>query len=243
MTMFYTVGASKRWISVLFLTLFTIIFCYAQEDTTKLAQDSFPDPTTTLDEDPRHLYEERAERRALRQSKRRAAYRSRLPKNHNSRTATLLALIPGGGQIYNRRYWKLPIVWGGIGALGYFMIDTRLEFECYKRALLEMTDGDANTNYVCPHLPAADSATLLLARNTARTNSETMLIGFTIFYGLTIIDAFVDAHLARFDIDDDLSIRLEPKLQYQPMQRQWIPSFGIAVTPRITTKSYPVSFQ
>ena len=244
--MSYTVrlGAFVQWITILLFTLLINISCYAQDDTTKIARDSFENPEAKPNEDPLLLYEERAQRRALRQSKRREAYRNRLPKNHNPRTATLLALVPGAGQIYNRRYWKLPIAIGGIGALGYFMIESRSEFECYKRALLEMTDSDPNTNYICPRLPAADSATLLIARNTARTDSETMILGFTLFYGLTIIDDFVDAHLARFDIDDDLSMRLAPKLQYQPVQQQWIPSVGIAVTPRIkTTTIYPVSFE
>lgn len=244
-TMFYTVfgRAAQQWMAVFFLLTITIA-CYAQNDTTQVSQDSLPDPTEEFVEDPSLLYEKRAERRARRQSKRREAYRSRLPKNHNPRTATLLALIPGAGQIYNRRYWKVPIAVGGIGALGFFMIETRSEFECYKRALLEMTDSDPTTNYTCPRLPGADSTTLLIARNAARTSSETMILGFTLFYGLTIVDAFVDAHLARFDIDDDLSIRLEPKLRYEPFQRQWMPTLGIAVVPRISAPlNYPVSFE
>ena len=233
---------SLKWmIALLALTLTTT--CYAQIDS--IAQDTFPNATAEPYADPILIYEQRATKRALRQKNRRTAYQNRLPKNHNPKTAALLALIPGGGQIYNRRYWKLPIVWGGVGTLGYFMITTKIEFECYKKAYIHLTDDDAGTNYICPQAPdGIEASDLFIARNNARSTSEIMIIGFTVFYGLTIIDAFVDAHLAHFDIDDDLSMRLQPSLQYEPFQQQVMPSLGICVFPRVATAPrYTVSFE
>lgn len=231
------------WVIILFILPFFTIDSYAQKYPTT-TKDSFPISTEDVYEDPLVLYEKKAAKRALRQKNRRLAYRSRLPKNHNPRTAALLALIPGAGQIYNRRYWKAPIAIGGIGVLGYFMVTTKSKFECYKRDYLHRVDNNPNTNYSCPQASSiTDSLTLKLRRDQLRTTSEYMIIGFTIYYGLTIIDAFVDAHLAKFDIDDDLSLQIQPSLYYNSLERQWTPSIGLSVTPRVVAKqAYPIKF-
>jgi len=202
---------------------------YAQVDTTQ---------------NPEVLRKNNAAERKARKKARRQKFLSKLPKNHNPKTATLLALIPGAGQIYNHRYWKLPIVYGGLGALGYFTVTNYVEFSCFRRAYLSKVDEDPNTNYTCSLADtSASAATLKLYRNNARSNSETFLLLTILFYGLTITDAFVDAHLMHFDIDDDLSLHVSPQLDYDFRHRSWVPSVGLTVVRRTPTKTpYPVQF-
>jgi hypothetical protein len=140
----------------------------------------------------------------------------RQPRAHSPRRALLWALIPGGGQIYNRRYWKLPIVYAGVGGLGFWYVRSRIQYRCFNKAYVAAVDTDPNTNYVCPTDPTASSRVLELQKNYYRSQSEYALLGTIVFYGLTIADAFVDAHLKSFDISDDLSMRIEPKIQFSP---------------------------
>lgn len=246
MTKTFLFPPKHYWTILLFLTLSTV--SYAQNTTPagtpETPKDSFPIPTEDTYEDARLVQGRLARERALKKEARRQRFLDRLPKNHNPRTATLLALIPGAGQIYNRRYWKLPIVWGGVGALGYFMVKSKLEFECHKRTYLEHIDTFPSTNYMCAVSDTSLSdANLKIVRDNARSDSELFIIGFTLFYGLTIIDAFVDAHMIRFDIDDNLSLRVKPSFHYDPLSRQVSTGVGLAITARpTTTLKYPVQF-
>lgn len=167
------------------------------------------------------------ERKAKKET-RRLLFLASLPANHNPKTASLLGLIPGGGQIYNRRFWKLPIVYGGFGALGYFTIRSYIDYGCYRRAYLETVDADPNTNYVCPQDPTASEAALKIYRDNARSSSEIFVLGFTLFWGLSIVDAFVDAHLMHFDISDDLSMQLKPKIDFDVLQQTIVPAVGLS---------------
>ena len=236
----------RYFFAVLFLTLSTI--SYAQNTTSLNTSESLQDssflPTEDASQDANLVRERLARERTLRKEARRQRFLERLPKNHNPRTATLLALIPGAGQIYNRRYWKLPIVWGGVGALGYFMVKTKVEFECHKRTYLEHIDDLESTNYMCSISDTSLSdANLKIVRDNARSDSEVLIMSFTLFYGLTIIDAFVDAHLIGFDIDDDLSLQIKPSLHYDPMSHQVTTGVGLAIRPRPSTPiHYPVKF-
>lgn len=227
-----------------FLIIFLIFFTLGHAQNTTPSNISPQDSTENPDKDAQLVQKRLARERALKKEARRQRFLDRLPKQHNPRTATLLALIPGGGQIYNRRYWKLPIVWGGIGTLGYFMVKTKLEFECHKRTYLEHVDGNPNTNYMCSISDTSLSdANLKIIRDNARSNSELLIIGFTVFYGLTIIDAFVDAHLIHFDIDDDLSLHIKPSLHYDPFSKQITSGVGLAIRPRMARAlQYPVQF-
>jgi len=190
---------------------------YGQQDTTEVTES---------------VQERLARERQAKKAARRKKFLSTLPKNHNPRTATLLALIPGGGQIYNRRYWKLPIVYAGIGALGYFMVSNYVDYGCYRRAYLDALDTTLTNPYICPKQPDASAAALKIYRDNAQATAEYFLLGFTIFYGLTIVDAFVDAHLMHFDIDDDLSMQIRPAFNYDLGRRTVMPSLGLTVYAR-----------
>ena len=188
----------KIYLSAFFLLLIQSV-CYAQEDSIKATQDLQKTIRTSAE---------------IRKEIRRQKFLQRLPENHNPKTATLLSLIPGAGQIYNRRYWKLPIVYGGLAAFGYFTLSSYLDYSCYRRAYIDLVDTDPNTNYICSKAANAGVNDLYVLRNTAQEQSELFLLGTILFYGLTIVDAFVDAHLMKFDVSDDLSMRIRPNINY-----------------------------
>ncbi len=216
------------FVLVLFLLIGLNINCYAQVDSTQTTEN---------------LQKSNAELRAAKKEARRQKFLSKLPKNHNPKTATLLALIPGAGQIYNRRYWKLPIVYGGLGALGYFTVNSYIEYRCFRKAYLHAVDNDPLTVDVCSLAPTATESQLKVYRDNAQTSSETFLLLSILFYGLTITDAFVDAHLMKFDISDDLSVRFSPRLNYRMDTHAVIPGLGLRVhyKPK-ATPLYPVNF-
>jgi hypothetical protein len=122
---------------------------------------------------------------------------------HSPQTATLLsALIPGMGQIYNQKLWKVPFVYGGIASI-YYVID--FNQRGYKRmgtALKLYPDNEFG--------PIRTQADLIYLRDAYRRNRDLAIIGMAGFYLLNIIDAYVDAHFHYWDISDDLAFNFEP---------------------------------
>ena len=124
-----------------------------------------------------------------------------------ARKATIMsAIIPGLGQAYNRKWWKVPIVYAGLGGFGYLFYTNQKEFAFYGKNLKAENDGDASTlnetNY--------SSDQLLTLKNDFRKYRDLGVIGVTIIYLINIIDANVDAHLKTFDVSDDLSLQIKP---------------------------------
>ncbi len=224
-----TVSQTKTMYSSFFVLMLLLFGIQTQSHAQK-------DSTTNTDS--LHIAKKTA-RRAKKEA-RHQKFLATLPANHNPKTATLLALIPGMGQIYNRRYWKLPIVYGGLGALGYLWASNHIDYRCYRKAYLQAVDSDPNTNYQCPLIApnSIDNASLKILRDDARSNSETFLLLSVLFYGLTIGDAFVDAHLMSFDISDDLSLSIQPQMNYSVTHRQVVPALGLTFQVRPTCTPY-----
>lgn len=141
----------------------------------------------------------------------------------NPKRAMWLAIVlPGAGQIYNRKYWKVPIVYGGFVGCAYAMRWNNQMYRDYSQAYMDIMDDDPNTQSYNQflHLGAKidDSnlqryQTLFKKRKDKyrrwRDMSFFCLVGV---YALSIIDAYVDASLSEFDISKDLSLRVEPTL-------------------------------
>ena len=123
------------------------------------------------------------------------------------RAAALSFVLPGSGQIYNKKWWKAPIVYGGLGVAGFLIIDNTNKYKDFKEAYLFRVDGDADT--VDPY-PNASEATLLSIRNSYDKRRQQSYVGFFAIWFLNSLDAFVDAHLVSFDVDEDLSLVLKP---------------------------------
>ncbi len=132
-------------------------------------------------------------------------------KPHSPKKAALLAgLIPGAGQIYNRRYWKLPIVYAGFGGLAYAVGINAKRHRCYKNALFLQSDGDSTTMGECNGI--TDVNTLRTFKDRYKSNMDLSIIGLSVWWLLVMVDAVVDAHLMEWEVGDDLTLRLEPKI-------------------------------
>lgn len=134
-----------------------------------------------------------------------------------TKAAFYSAILPGAGQAYNKKYWKIPIVWGAIGTGIYFYVRNDQQYDryrdAYKRRLAgfkddEFTDADGN------HLISDDG--LRRAQEQFRRNKEVSLLITVGLYALNIIDANVDAHLMQFNVDENLS--LSPHYKYNQME-------------------------
>jgi Family of unknown function (DUF5683) len=132
-------------------------------------------------------------------------------KFHSPRKAAIFsAILPGLGQVYNKKYWKLPIIYAGTFGLIYSFQFNQLRYTKYRDAYKYRIDGDANTtdNYVGRY---SDESLNTLQKYYHRYRDLTV-IGFAALYALNIIDASVDAHLFTFDVSDDLSMHIQPTL-------------------------------
>lgn len=131
----------------------------------------------------------------------------------------LTAVLPGLGQIYNKKYWKLPIVYGGVGTMVFLIIRNNKQYNRFKTALIIRDDGgiDEFTNPDTRVESLTDSS-LRLLRNEALKNRELSYIGLAFSYILSGVDAFVDAHLHGFDVSDDLTLEWQPHYQMLPNQ-------------------------
>lgn len=129
-----------------------------------------------------------------------------------SKAAFYSAVLPGLGQAYNKRYWKIPIVWGAIGAGVYFYVTNDNQFNRYRDAYKSRLAGFDDDEFA--NLISDDG--LIRAQQQFRRNKEISLLVTFGLYALNIIDANVDAHLLQFNVNEDLS--LSPHYQYNEME-------------------------
>jgi hypothetical protein len=145
---------------------------------------------------------------------------------HSPKKATIYsAILPGLGQAYNKKYWKIPLIYAGFGTIGYFISWNNGFYSTYKQAYSDLTDKDPNTN---SHLDIEASKYYDLENPTDslnfktglskqsdyyRRNRDLLIISMLGFYGLNIIDASVDAHLFDFDISEDLTLNWQPAVR------------------------------
>lgn len=137
------------------------------------------------------------------------------PKKHNPEKATLYsAILPGLGQAYNKKYWKIPVVYAGIGTIGYFAITNGNGYRDYRLAYDYQSGITTDVSDDIKVLAGKYSAeNLITIRDYYRRNMELSWIIMALWYGLNIIDATVDAHFFEYDIGDDLTLKVEPTLQ------------------------------
>lgn len=122
----------------------------------------------------------------------------------------LSAAFPSLGQIYNKKYWKIPIVWGGFAATTYFIITNAKPMLQAKEAYIWIDDGrvgEAPNNFAIQY-PTTDKLEAIY--NQYRSNVELFSLITVVWYALNIVDAVVDGHLKDFDISEDISLNLKP---------------------------------
>ena len=131
----------------------------------------------------------------------------RLANKTANHAALLSAVCPGLGQIYNKKYWKPPIIYVGIGVLGYLIYDYSGQFNDYRRAYNYRIDNNVLTD---PTYGRYTNDQLKLLRDDARRYMQLDIILLAGLYTLNIVDAYVDAHLTEFDVNEDLSMKIRP---------------------------------
>lgn len=122
------------------------------------------------------------------------------------KAAFLSAVLPGAGQIYNRKYWKLPIVYAGLGGFGYMFYTNNTQYLKFRKQVIAANDDNPNTTYDQNYTPDQLQTQKLYYRKFR----DFAVFGFGIVYLINIIDASVDAHLKTFDVSDDLSMNIKP---------------------------------
>jgi hypothetical protein len=130
-----------------------------------------------------------------------------------NKMAIMSAVVPGLGQIGNKKYWKLPILYGAGGVLYYFIRTNDSEYHKFRKALLYRTDNDSLTVDDYPRFTNDD---LTVRKNYYRRNRDLSYIFAGVLYTLNIIDAYVDSQLMNFDVGDNLTLHTMPALNFSP---------------------------
>ena len=156
--------------------------------------------------------------RQLRREQRALEYANFKPDPNKS--LWLALTFPGAGQIYNRKYWKLPIIYGGAMGVAYAVSYYGGHYNDYMRGYRDYLDSDPNTNYhlelIPQGYPESSAGNYVKNRvNSYRRYRDIFIVVGVAVYALSVIDAYVDAQLADFDISTDLSMKVRPKLDVE----------------------------
>jgi hypothetical protein len=131
------------------------------------------------------------------------------PKPHSPHKASVLsAIFPGAGQAYNKKYWKMPIIYLGMGGLTFSIISNSKKFQSFQSELGARANQD--TLSFNPKYANYPNSYLTSSRDFHRNNRDLSIVGLVAIYALNIVDATVDAHLYNFDVDRSLSLRAKP---------------------------------
>ncbi|MFN3758628.1 MAG: DUF5683 domain-containing protein [Algoriphagus aquaeductus] len=133
---------------------------------------------------------------------------SNLSTPKNPRKAVFLsAILPGAGQVYNEKSWKVPILYAGFMADIYFIGYNNKRYVTFRDALFAFDDGEAN------QFPTLNRNALVRNIEYWRQNRDMTILLLLGIYALNLVDATVDAHLSGFDISDDLALKFEPSFE------------------------------
>lgn len=171
---------------LLFATLILASPLWAQQDSIRVVQ---PDKTSDLSDT--------------------VLIQSYAKRFNPTRASFLAAVLPGAGQIYNKKYWKLPLVYGGFGAIGYGLNFYQNLYQDYKRQLFYILENDTDKSQ-----EGYTEDQLRPAIEQARHERDFMIILMAGMYILQIIDAHVDAHLKEFEVNPNLQVRMQPMISH-----------------------------
>ena len=123
------------------------------------------------------------------------------------KAAILSATLPGLGQIYNKKYWKIPIIYAGLLTSAYYINDNNVQYKLYKDAYLKRLDNNPDNDDFVGEYSSGD---LLILKDFYRRNREISILCFVGTYIINVLDASVDAHLFDYDISEDISLQITP---------------------------------
>ena len=157
---------------------------------------------------------------------------------HSAKKATLMSMcLPGLGQAYNKKYWKIPIIYAGFGTLIYFISTNGKSYRDFRTAYNIVATGDSvNFNNELVVRYDGNLSQLEEGRSYYRRNMELSWILTGLLYILQVVDASVDANLYSFDVSDDLSLRFEPIVD--PYMTAWKPAPALRLRYRFNKGSH-----
>ena len=136
-------------------------------------------------------------------------------KEHSPKKATIMsACLPGLGQIYNGKWWKVPIIYAGFGGFGYLAYSNHSDYKTYLMAYKIKTgnleEGETPSELALQLTESYQASQLQTYKESFRRDFELYCIILAAWYGLNIVDATVDGHLYTYDVSDDLSLTIDP---------------------------------
>ena len=117
--------------------------------------------------------------------------------------AAILSIVPGAGQVYTKKYWKIPIIYSALIASGYYINENNSEYKKYRDTYLNRMNGQSDD------LDYTDSE-LITLKDYYKRNREISIMLFSLTYILNIIDASVNAHLSEYEVNEDISLGIRP---------------------------------
>jgi hypothetical protein len=157
-------------------------------------------------------------------------------KPRPARSAFLSAIVPGAGQIYNKKYWKAPIVWAGLATFTYMYFANNAEYQSAKTSYLTLLDTVSTNNIA--YKGSTNLTHVTQYKNNYRNNRDLALVLGVLFYGINIIDATIDAHLMNFDVSDNLTMQVQPSVIELPQSYAF--GGGLTFSYLIKKKNKPI---
>ena len=139
--------------------------------------------------------------------------------------AALYSLIPGGGQVYNRKYWKIPIIYGGLILVGSWVVNNQNLYQQYREEAINRYNNDTIINF-----PDLSNNDILLQMENYEYKRNLNIVVLIAVYALNIVDATVDAYFFSYDINENLSFRASPFLRPPERYATFLPTAGVTFT-------------
>ena len=150
-------------------------------------------------------------------------------KPHSPKKAAIFStVLPGAGQVYNKKYWKVPVIYAGFAGLAYSFQLNQGRYVTYRNALKSRLDNDASTTDPYVGIYSDDQLTTLY--QYYHRYRDLTVIGGAVLYVLNIVDAAVDAHLFTFNVNDDLSLNIHPALINTAAGNRYTTGMGLNIT-------------
>ena len=205
---------------LIFVLLFFINFCFSQEEQETLPKKETDSLQATLNQHAIIIQDSVSFKKSKKE------FNPLAP----SKAAFYSAILPGMGQIYNKRYWKAPIAWGLIGGSIYMYTYNNDNYQRFRTAFKSRQAGFTDDEFYDLNngiIPSLDNDDLEYQQERFQSDRDLWLVVAIGMYALNIVDANVDAHLKQFNIDDDLSIDFEPYFDFNQITNS--PNYGMAL--------------
>jgi len=137
------------------------------------------------------------------------------------KAALFSAVVPGWGQAYNRKYWKIPIVYAGLAAVGYFVVDNQKGYSICRDDYIRLHQDTSAAVLQNPYGLTTKSA-LLQQMSAFRDDRDLFVLITAAVWGLNVLDANVDGHFFNYDVSDDLSLNISPAIFRMPGRNDYI---------------------